>query len=429
VETAPVIIFVGLLVFLAHLFVVLFERTRVPDVLYLIAIGVAIGPVLNIVTPEDFGKVGHVFTMIALAIILFEGGLELSIETLRASLRSTVILALVSYFVSGALVTAVLMALLPSVELPVALFVGAVLAAPAPAVVIPLIRQLALEPGTRATLTLEAPLGEAFGIVIALAVLDSLGERSLQVGPFLGRLVSSFLVALLIGGIGGYAWSIVLHKIRELRHAVFTTPSFILVLFGMTEFLGFSGAVSALTFGVMLGNPGLVRIPWISERFKVAPLHHNEVEKAFFGELVFLIKTFFFVYLGLSVRLTDVSVVGIALVLVGALLVGRLLSVRASTRRGTPVRDALLMGVLVPKGTAAAVLASIPLQMGIAHGEQIQNSVYAVIVASILFTGFLVFLLERGIVRPLLGILFRGYGPQQGAPDPERGEPVDIPST
>ena len=42
-ELAPVIVFVGLLIFLAHFFVALFEKTRIPDVLYLIIIGLILG--------------------------------------------------------------------------------------------------------------------------------------------------------------------------------------------------------------------------------------------------------------------------------------------------------------------------------------------------------------------------------------------------
>ena len=99
-EISPVLIFVGLLVFLSHLFVALFERTRVPDVLYLTLIGVVIGPVLHIVSPLDFGKVGHVFTTIALVVILFEGGLELSFEQLRVALRGTLAVTLASYLVA-----------------------------------------------------------------------------------------------------------------------------------------------------------------------------------------------------------------------------------------------------------------------------------------------------------------------------------------
>ena len=65
-EIAPVIAFVGILVFLAHVFTGVFSRTRIPDVILLIALGICIGPVLGLVTPAHFGQVGPIFTTITL---------------------------------------------------------------------------------------------------------------------------------------------------------------------------------------------------------------------------------------------------------------------------------------------------------------------------------------------------------------------------
>ncbi len=414
-EFAPVLIFIGLLVFLSHLFVALFERTRVPDVLYLILIGVFIGPVLNVISPLDFGKVGHVFTTIALVVILFEGGLELSYDHLRLSLRSTLVLTVISYLAALVVITALTVWLM-NLSLLLSLFIGAVLAAPAPAVVIPLIRQVSASSSTKTILTLESPLGEALGIVVALAVLESIRFESIQVGHLIGKLIASFSFALVIGGLGGFVWSVLLHRIRQLRYAIFTTPAFLLVLFGLTEFLGFSGPVSALTFGFTLANVGTKEFPWLTERYSLTPLQHNETERAFFGEIVFLIKTFFFVYLGLSATFVDWWTLTISLVITLGLVAARLVAVRVSTRKDISSRgDALIMGVMVPKGTAAAVLAAIPLQMSLADGEIVKNTIYAVVVLSIVLTAVLLFLLDKTPARKILGVVYAGYVTQNDA--------------
>lgn len=408
-ESAPVVIFVGILVFLAHLFVTLFERTRVPDVLYLILIGVVIGPVLHVVSPEDFGKVGHVFTTIALVVILFEGGLELRIEELLTTWRGTLVVTVACYVLAWASLTAVALWLL---QLPwaLALFIGAALAGPAPAVVIPLVRQMTLTPTASTLLMLEAPLGEALGIIVSLTVIESVRLDTIHIGHAFGRLVSSFGFAVIFGALGGFAWSVLLHRIRQLRYAIFTTPSFILILFGLTEFLGFSGPVAALTFGIMLGNLGTKEFPWLSRRYSLTPLQHNETERAFFGEVVFLIKTFFFVYLGLSISLTDQWILMVAAALTGAMLLARLLAVRLAVgKRWMTVRDASNVAVMIPKGTAAAVLASIPLQMGLDAGMHIRDVTYAVIVASILLSAFLIFLVEKTPLARAMSLLFIGY--------------------
>jgi potassium/hydrogen antiporter len=394
-ESAITIIFVGALVFLAHLFVTLFEKTRVPDVLYLVAIGLAIGPVLHIASPDDFGKVGHVFTIIALVVILFEGGLELTLDMLRQSFRTTVTMTLVVYFLSATVCTTIVV-LLTGLPLPLALFAGAVVAAPAPAIVIPIVRQITLTPGSQTLLTLESSLGEAVSIVIALALLDAVHVDTIHPGRLIGGLLSSLLFALILGVIGGILWSILLHRIRQLRYAILTTPAFLFILYGVTEFLGFSGPVSALAFGITLGNVGRQKLPLLMRKYRLTPLQHNDTEKAFFGEIVFLIKTFFFVYLGLSIQLTDQWSLILGLALVAGLLVTRITSIAVLFRHGRASRkERILIGIMIPKGTAAAVLASIPSQMGLPDGDHLQRIIYAVVLASLVVTGALVFLADR----------------------------------
>ena len=77
---------VGGLVFLAHIFQFAFQRFRVPDTLWLIGIGLVAGPVTNWLQPKDFGIVGPALTAIALAVILFEAGPDLRY---RGSLQLT----------------------------------------------------------------------------------------------------------------------------------------------------------------------------------------------------------------------------------------------------------------------------------------------------------------------------------------------------
>ncbi|MEX1140040.1 MAG: cation:proton antiporter [Bacteroidota bacterium] len=408
-EIAPVIVFVGLLIFMAHFFVALFEKIRVPDVLYLIVIGLILGPVFRIVRPEDFGKVGHVFTTIALVIILFEGGLDLGIAQLRKSWRETVFITILSYFVSAGMLT-VAIYYLTDLNLHASFFVSAVLAGPAPSVIIPLVKNLRLKDSSKTTLTLESSLGEALCIVVALAVLEAYKVEEVRVGRVIGSMVASFLFALVIGGIGGYVWSILLNKMRQLRNAIITTPSFAFIIYGVADFLGFSGPIAVLTFGIVLGNIGIFNLSWLEERLNLTPIVHNETEKLFFGELVFVVKTFFFVFIGLSVEVSNYSAMAFAITLTGVLLFSRYVAVRLSVNKQTSGNDALLMSVLVPKGTAAAVLASLPLQMGILGADLIQNLTYGVVTFSILISAGLVYLLERAPLEPSETWLFSGFG-------------------
>ena len=93
---------VGLLVFIAHFFTALFERTKVPDVLPLIIIGILIGPtVFNIVDESNFGNLGSILSAIALALMLFEGGSHLKFDTLRSTLRNCVSLSIITFLLTN----------------------------------------------------------------------------------------------------------------------------------------------------------------------------------------------------------------------------------------------------------------------------------------------------------------------------------------
>ena len=64
------ILAIGLMVFFAHFLSLQFRKTSIPDVLVLMLLGILLGPLLGIVTPQDFGKVGSLIATIALVVIL-----------------------------------------------------------------------------------------------------------------------------------------------------------------------------------------------------------------------------------------------------------------------------------------------------------------------------------------------------------------------
>jgi len=399
-ETAPIIIFVGLLVFLAHWFSGMFGRTRVPDVLLLIVVGLLLGPVLRIVTPEDFGAVGPVFVTVALVIILFEGGIGLRPDVLRSTLRTTLALTVINF-----IATMVLIGMVTYWTTPMgwtrSFMLGAILGGTSSAVVVPLVRRMKLEQRTGTILVLESVLTDVLCIVVALGFLQTylFKVQDFHVGVILGNILASFLLAALFGVLSAYGWSILLHRVRTLQHSIFTTPAFVFVVFGVVEMLGYSGAIASLAFGVAIGNTELFRLPLLQRYVPRDPIALNETEKIFFGEVVFLIKTFFFVYVGLSIRLTDFWSVFYGFLVTAMVYMLRVPVVRFSVQQSVPRRDAAFMAVMVPKGLAAAVLASIPLQRGIEGGEFIQNVTYAVVLFTIILNSALIFFLER---TPLL---------------------------
>ena len=136
-------------------------------------------------------------------------------------------------------------------------------------------------------------------------------------------------------------------------------------------------------------------MPSLAKYVNLRPLALNDTEKTFFSEAVFLLKTFFFVYIGISIQLTNVWWIYLGLVLTIVIFMLRIPIVWISLPRSTPVSDVSMAAVMVPKGLAAAVLASIPLQQGIAGGDMIEGVTYSAILFSIILCSIMVFLLEK----------------------------------
>jgi potassium/hydrogen antiporter len=391
---AVTVVAVGFLVFLAHVFAEIFSRKRIPDVLLLIVIGLIIGPLLNIVNIDHFGMIGPVFTTITLVTILFEGGTELRFEALRNSLRGTTLLTNLN-FAATMLIVGLIGWLFFNVAPLISFMMGAIVGGTSSAVVIPLVRQLNMSDKSRTVLILESAFSDVFCIVFALAFIEAFELGSVNVGNMVGQIFASFILATIMGLIGAFFWSVVLHRIRNIKNSIFTTPAFVFIIYGISELMGYSGAIAALAFGIGLANIDYLKSTAISNYFTRKPDSLNDTERILFGEAVFLLKTFFFVYIGISIRLDDWVSILIGLLITFILFGIRIPIVRASMPKDTDKNDLYYMSGMVPKGLAAAVLATIPLQKGIPFGDYIMNITFSVILFSILFTSILIPLMEK----------------------------------
>jgi NhaP-type Na+/H+ or K+/H+ antiporter len=231
--------------------------------------------------------------------------------------------------------------------------------------------------------------------VVALAFISGIQLGEMNWGVMLGQIFASFVLATIFGLLGAYFWSVVLHRIRTIKNSIFTTPAFVFVIYGISDLLGYSGAIAALAFGIGLANINSVNLSKFGTYFDKKHDSLNETERILFAEIVFLLKTFFFVYVGISIQLNDLYPILIGLAITVILFLIRIPIVRASMPRTTNKNDLYYMSAIVPKGLAAAVLATIPMQQGIAYGELIMNITFSVILFSIAFTSALIPLLEK----------------------------------
>lgn len=406
-KSTELVIFIGLLVFVSHLFTGLFEKKRIPDVLLLMMIGLVIGPILGLVNAEAFGVLTDVFTTVTLAFILFHGGLDLRISAMRAAMKGTMALTLGNFFVTT-IVVGLIAWLLVDIPPLTAFTLGAILGGTSSAVVIPLVQLLHMQESSKTILVLESALSDVLCIVFVLAFGEAYKSQELNVMQMVGNILSSFTLAGIIGIAGALVWSAVLAKVRTLKNSMFTTPAFVFVVYGLSELLGFSGAISALAFGISLANIDLFPMRYIRRIRKEGLETLNDTEKQFFAEIVFLLKTFFFVFIGVSIRFSNVWTMLLGVLLTVVIYIMRIPTVKFSVRQPLPTVDFTVMAAMVPKGLAAAVLAGVPLHLGMPNGDLVRDLVYTVILTSIVFTSVLIPLLEKvPSVRAFYAIIFR----------------------
>ena len=167
---------IGLLIFTAHLFSEIFSRKRIPDVLFLIIIGLLIGPVFHWISPESLGNAGSLFSGITLVTILFESGTQLRFSALKDSFSGALKLTAFNFIFSAVAVWLVCWLGL-KLDPTISMMLGCILGGTASAVVIPIVRQMRMSEKPAIMLILEAAIGNVFSIVLALALLQAIKSR------------------------------------------------------------------------------------------------------------------------------------------------------------------------------------------------------------------------------------------------------------
>ena len=396
-EPALLILTLGTLIFAAHWFAEIFSKKRIPDVLMLMLIGIVIGPLFKIVDADKLSSMGNIFGQLTLVILLFESGTELSFKTLAESIKNTISLTIVNFlvtFVSIGLLGWLILGMNPGISF----MLGAALGGSSSAVAIPLVKQISIGEKSKTILILESAFSAILCIVVALAIFESYKYGEFRVGIIFGQVFSSFLLASLIGFIGSIFWSMVLDKVRTIDNSIFTTPAFVFIIYGINELLGYSGIISALAFGIGLANMDAIYKRWLRKFFDRRPTLLNPTEKTLFSELVFLMKTFFFVYVGISIKFDSFISLLIGLGISFLMILLRIIVVRISLPseiKGINNKDRAFLSMMIPRGLAAAVLATMISQSGLAGCERVSNIVFSVIFFTIIFTSVLVPLLEK----------------------------------
>ncbi len=403
-----VFIVLGVLFFTGHFLKWFFNQTKIPDLLILVIIGQILGPLTGWVKPEQVGLAGRLLSEMALVVILFEGGLGLEFEILKRSSWGATKLTVLGFVLSVAVCTGVVHLMTPLTWL-LALYVGIATSSTSSAVVIPMVKFLSVGEKTKTVLMLESSFNDILVIVLGLMLLEGLYNPNLDIGMALLGVIPTTLTAVALGAAAGVALTMGKARFPGLATIKFSTEAAVCILYGVVGYAGLNGPVAVLAMGLIMGNFAL--LPG-GEKVRAA-MRSRELD--LLSEMAFLLKVFFFIYLGTMIQWQSIWIT-----LVGAIMtLGIFLSRYFVTLGVVPHRegrlDAITVFAMGPRGLACAVVASLPLQRGIPEGALIQSIAFAAIPLTILATAVLVVWGER---HPESLPLFRRY-PTTPVPPPE----------
>jgi cell volume regulation protein A len=378
---AQVIGFIGILVAIGFLADYLFRKISFPDILILLALGYLIGPVFGVIDPAQIAPASQIIASLALVVILFNGGLDLHFSAVLSSIPRALVLVIVGIAASTVGVAFLAHQLL-GWDLMHCLLLGAILSGTSPSIVMPLVKRAKAPGKVSSVLSLESALDGALVIIVALVILQvitggSTGDEASIVGQ---TIAIKFAIGLGIGAAAGVAWLWILTLIEGEIFDDILTLAIVFILYFVVEGIGGSGVIFALTFGIILGNG--VEIAHFLRLKRTVEIH--DMMKKFHSQMSFLIKTFFFVYLGLMLTFDDTSVIVVGVVISFALLFVRYIVVLLSSiGSGTMFKSSGFLATMLPRGLSAAVVAEIVVVSGIANASDYPDIIMVVIVATV----------------------------------------------
>ncbi len=366
-------------------------RLRMPAIVLMLAAGLLLGPALGVISPgADFGPLLQPIIAAAVAIILFDGGLNLNLHELREAgpgVRRLVLLGAPIAWLLGGIAGHYAAGL----SWPVALLFAGILVVTGPTVIMPLLRHARLRPRVAALLKWEGIVNDPIGALLAVLVYEFLtvAPTATSVGESAAALITAVgitaAVSLLIGR--GLIWLFNRgHAPEYLRSAILLS-----VILGCyvaaNQFYDETGLLAVTVLGMTLANGGLVGLAEV-RRFKES--------------LATLLVASVFILLTATLRIEDLLAVdhhGLWF-LAAMLFLVRPASVWLSTiGAGLPWQERALVGWIAPRGIVAVAVTGFfgpaLVQLGYEDARVLVPLAFAMVFATVFLHGFSIVALGR----------------------------------
>lgn len=370
-------------------------RTGLPAIALLLIAGFVAGPLTGMIQPEeDFGHLLEPMISLAVAVILFEGGLTLNLRELRHAEGAVHRLAILGVPIGWAL-GSVAFYYVAGLVWPVAILLGGLFIVTGPTVVIPLLRQSSVASRPRAILKWEAIVNDPLGALCAVLTYEVL--RQAGSGATVWETAASLVLAAIVAGLIGYGmarllgWALPRGHVPEYLKAPVLLVAVLATFVGSNMIQQETGLLAVTVMGIALANMQLASLrDVLSFKENITIILVSGVFVLLSASLDFEVLQRFEWRFGLFV-LALLFVVRPATVLL-SLAFSRI-----------PWRERLFVGWIAPRGIVAVAISGLFAfrldELGYGDGGTLVALSFAVVVGTIVAHGFSI-----GLVARLLGL-------------------------
>ena len=378
-EAHVILLAAGVVIFLGVAGEAFFKKTGIPDVAFLMILGVIIGPVLGLIQPEAVIQVIPYFAALALIIIMFDGGLNLDIKHVIKTAHFSFALAILGFILSIVMITLAAHFALGWLWLE-SILLGSIVGGSSSAIVFGLVKNIKISEETKSMLSFESALTDILATIIAFILFEAILAGHFDIQTLQETIGRAVVVGLILGFGVGIPWMYVSTKLGNAQHAYMLTLGVLFVLFFLANSFGESGALTALVFGLMIGNKShLSRLL----RFKLPRI---EMDDPTHNQLTFLVRSFFFVFVGLMASFGQIEYLVFGVLITIAVYFGRMFIGKVTLTKRFSRLDRAVTNSMIPRGLAAAVLATYPITMGLPNAEAYPQLVFFIILSSVIIT-------------------------------------------
>jgi len=368
----------GTLIIIAVLLSKASSRLGIPALLFFLGLGMLSGSEGLGGIYFDDPWIAQFLGSIALAYILFSGGLDTKWSDVKKVVRPAITLSTL-----GVLLTAVLLGYFVhlTLKLPLleSLLLGAIVSSTDAAAVFSILRnrEVRLQGKIEPLLEFESGSNDPMAVLLTIGLTGLITNGDQSAVELIPYFLVQMSLGIAIGLLSGRFFTWLINRMNLKIEGLYTvfTIAIVLLIFGLTNSLNGNGFLAVYLAGLAMGNKNFI---------------HKRTLRKFHDGLAWLMQILMFLALGLLVFPSEVvPVTGIGLLIsVFLILVARPISVMISLiKTDFTIREKAMISWVGLRGAVPIILATFPLLAGVKNADLIFNIVFFVVITSSLIQG------------------------------------------